>query len=263
MVLFAKTSISGHQRQLGTGRIVFVKPHVDSRPAREFESDMNDQAAWLADKANEAGFAGVGDMLNRDPALFERLAYQWRLIHQLMMKSDPHPAAIQWKAPTSAQAESGNYKKARIQWNGIEIAIECPAGTTRSGIDRDGHAWQTRMLFPYGYVVGSMGVDGDPVDVYVGPNERAPMVYVVHQRKAGRWSEYDEDKVMLGFDSAESARAAFLAHYDNPKFLGDMTVMSVGDFARKVMATTDKPTMIKSGAVVMFFRRVKPQATEQ
>lgn len=164
-----------------------------------------------------------------------------------------HPAASGWRQPTEAQAKAGNYKKPRMRWCGMEIAIECPAGTVRSGRDRDGTEWSIRMLYPYGYLVGTMGVDGDPVDVYVGPDAEAPMVYVITTRVPGKWSQDDEQKAMIGFASEDDARAAFLKHYTDPRFLGDICTMPVADFVQKVRATKDRPAMLKS--VVLLWRR--------
>lgn len=147
-----------------------------------------------------------------------------------------------WRRPTEAQAEAGNYFKPRVRWNGLEIAIENPAGTVR-----EGKGWRTKMVNDYGYVCGSEAVDGDEVDVYLGPNMAgAAKVYVVHQRKYGDWKAYDEDKAMLGFDSLEDAKAAYLKHYDDPRFLGPITAMPVDEFVQKVRATKDKPAMIKA-----------------
>lgn len=149
--------------------------------------------------------------------------------------------------PTPAQAEAGNYKKPRRLWKGLEIAIENPVGSVR-----EGKGWRTKMQNAYGYVCRSEGVDGDEVDVYLGPDlEDAPMVYVVHQRRYGDWDAYDEDKCMLGFTSEAAASAAYLAHYDDKRFLGPITALTVGDFINKVRATNDKPAMIKS---VLFMR---------
>ena len=99
--------------------------------------------------------------------------------------------------PTPAQLEAGNYRKRKLSWRGLTISIENEAGSVRRGTDRDGKAWETRMRFPYGYFNRTEGVDGDHVDVFVGPDLEAPTVYVVHQRKAGNWRRYDEDKVMI------------------------------------------------------------------
>lgn len=153
--------------------------------------------------------------------------------------------------PTPAQAEAGNYKKPRRQWNGLDIAIENPAGSVR-----EGEGWRTKMQNAYGYICRSEAVDGDEVDVYLGPElDMAPTVYVVHQRRAGDWDAYDEDKCMLGFASEAAATAAYLAHYDDKRFLGPITAMPVDEFVRKVRATYDKPAMIKS---VLFMRKTPP-----
>lgn len=150
--------------------------------------------------------------------------------------------------PTPAQAAAGNYKKPRRHWKNLEIAIENPVGSIR-----EGKGWRTKMSNAYGYICRTEGVDGDEVDVYLGPDlDTAPMVYVVHQRRYGDWDKFDEDKCMLGFASEAAARAAYLKHYDDPRFLGPITALTVGDFINKVRATADKPAMIKS---VLFLRR--------
>lgn len=157
--------------------------------------------------------------------------------------------------PSAEQAEADTYNKPRIQWQGLTIAIENPAGSVRRGRNRHGVSWEIRMRFDYGEIVGSMGVDGDPVDVYMGPNPDAPMVYVVHQRRVNDWTEYDEDKCMVGFDSQEDAEAAFLSNYNDPRFLGPVTAMPVAEFVAKVSATKEAPAMIKATAtVVLFFK---------
>lgn len=153
---------------------------------------------------------------------------------------------------TPAQAESGNYRKRRVPWHGLEIAIENEPGTVRRG-----RGWETLMLYAYGYIVGSNGVDGDPVDVYLGPDpDTAPIVYVVHQRKYGDWSAFDEDKAMIGWASQQEAEQAYLQHYDDPRFLGPVTAMPVAEFVAKVRATKEKAAMIKAigGRVVLFLK---------
>lgn len=119
--------------------------------------------------------------------------------------------------PTPAQIEAGNYKKRHSRFQGLAISIENPAGSVRKGVDRDGHEWRTKMTHPYGYIRGSKGVDKDHVDCYIGPNPDASHAYIVHQRKAGQWDRYDEDKVMATANSPkiikafpDHARALFL-----------------------------------------------------
>ncbi len=42
------------------------------------------------------------------------------------------------------------------------------------------------MRFDYGFIEDSLGSDGEPIDCYLGPNENAAFVYVVHQLAAQR-----------------------------------------------------------------------------
>ena len=170
----------------------------------------------------------------------------------MMAKADPmevdlasHP--VRADEPTRSQAEAGNYAKRVLPWKGLTIRIENEAGSVRRGTDPDGGTWETHMAHPYGYIVESRGVDGDPVDVYVGPlAETAGQVFVVHQRKFGDWEAYDEDKAMVGFASEEEAKHAFLQCYDDPRFLGDVTAMPVEEFVAKVKATRRAPMVIKA-----------------
>jgi hypothetical protein len=109
---------------------------------------------------------------------------------------------------------------------GLPIAIENRKGSVRKGTDKDGHEWRTKMKHPYGYIVGTKGADGEPVDAYVGPDKDAPKAYVVHQHKPDG-TGYDEDKVMLGFKDKTEARKAYLKHYDSDKFLGPISVVTM------------------------------------
>jgi hypothetical protein len=166
-----------------------------------------------------------------------------------MVKSE---RADGWKKPTPAQAAAGNYKKLRTKWNGLDINIENPAGTVREGVDETGAKWRTVFEYAYGEIAGTEGVDGDPVDVYMGPDESAPEVYIVRQMTRKDWSKYDEDKCFLGFASMEAAKKAYLAHYDDPRFFGGIVAMPVAEFIKKARATKEKPAMIKSLRVLFY-----------
>jgi hypothetical protein len=65
------------------------------------------------------------------------------------------------------------------------------------------------------------------VDAYIGPHcDVATKAYVVHQRKPDG-KGYDEDKVMLGFKNKKEAKEAYLKHYDSPKFLGPISIVTM------------------------------------
>lgn len=122
-------------------------------------------------------------------------------------------------------------------FNGFPVVIESPKGSTREWVDTDGTRGSTTMKYDYGYVRGSAGTDGDSVDVYLGPNEGTEWAYVVHQMsKASGFTVFDEDKVMLGFDSANHAKDAYLRQYDDERFYGGMSIMTVEDFRLKIFA---------------------------
>ena len=116
-----------------------------------------------------------------------------------------------------------------INFRGIEIFVENVQGSWRTGKN-----WKTLMKLPYGEFAKTKGMDGDKLDVYVGPFTDAPNIYVIHQADP-RTGDYDEDKVMLGFKCAESAKLAYLAHYDNPKYLRSVTTMAFPLFKRALL----------------------------
>lgn len=121
---------------------------------------------------------------------------------------------------------------------GIPVVVESPAGSVRAWRAPDGTEGQTQMTADYGYVAGTLGTDGDSVDVYLGPREDARWVYVVHQLdQSTDYQTPDEDKCMLGYASPDAALEAYLAHRDDPRAVGGMSMMSVDDFKKKIAST--------------------------
>lgn len=139
--------------------------------------------------------------------------------------------------PTQAQKEAGNYKKDRISISGLSIAIENPVGSVRSGVSKGGLEWSNTMMAHYGYVVGSLGADGDAMDVYVkdGTDDAwCGKVYVVNQVFEDT-QLFDEHKCMIGFDTLEEAVANYRSNFDPTwRGLGTVDEMSFGNFKRFV-----------------------------
>lgn len=129
---------------------------------------------------------------------------------------------------------SGHKLQDRTSWNGLKISIENKKGSVRRGVDKDGHQWATKMHFDYGYIRGSEGTDGDHVDCYLGDNMDAKKVYIVHQNDPVT-HKYDEDKCMLGFDTLEDAKKAYLMQYDRPGFLGKIDTMDFDEFKEFIL----------------------------
>lgn len=130
--------------------------------------------------------------------------------------------------PTDAQKEAGNYKKGRINVHGIDIAIENPKGSKRSGTDPDGNRWENTIHHHYGDVSGTRGADGDPIDVFVGEDLESDKVFVIDQ--VNKDGTFDEHKVMLGFGNKLKAIAGYKKNYDKGWRVGPVTTMSVDEF---------------------------------
>lgn len=147
----------------------------------------------------------------------------------------------------------------RCKFQGLEVSIETDKGSIRSGKDPDGNEWSIKMKYPYGYIRQTTGEDGEHLDCYVGPHSEATHAYVIRQKNP--WDgTYDEDKVMLGFDSAEAAKKAYLAHYDNPEFFDSMRAIAMDAFkallktqkGKKLNLTNESRYMTNKGSIDLF-----------
>lgn len=134
---------------------------------------------------------------------------------------------------TPEQKESGDYKKGHVKIQDFDIAIENPKGSVRSGVDKDGKEWSQEMHNTYGYFEGTKGKDSDDVDCFIGLNPLSEDIFVIDQ--LDKDGNFDEHKVMLGFDSPEEAREAYLSNYeDGWTGLGDITKVNIEDFRKWV-----------------------------
>lgn len=141
--------------------------------------------------------------------------------------------------PSEAQKEAGNYKKGHIKINGFDVTIEQPAGSVRSGKDASGKEWSQVMNNTYGYIRGTKGVDGDHIDVFLGPDMNSDMVYVVDQVNTD--GSFDEHKVMMGFSSLEDARSAYLSNYEEGwQGLGNITGVALDEFKKWIDSSIRK-----------------------
>lgn len=159
------------------------------------------------------------------------------------------PAATQGDQPspddqppkkTSARAALGMLERPlrRRMFQGLSVAVENSRDSIRRWTDADGRQGHTVMRHDYGFLDGYLGADKEELDVYLGPDEDAEHVFVVRQNGpvgvGGRWC-FDEDKVMMGFPSAEAAKAAFLAHRDDgERAFGGIVMHTVAGFKAKL-----------------------------
>jgi hypothetical protein len=128
----------------------------------------------------------------------------------------------------------------KFKFRNLDISIENKKGSIRKWFNpQDNSHGEQKMTWPYGYIRMTEGMDGDHVDCFIGPNEQAPNVYVITTSRAPHFRTVDEQKCMLGFNSAEEAKKAFLENYNNPKFFRDMKELTYEEFERKAWATKD------------------------
>jgi len=146
--------------------------------------------------------------------------------------------------PTEAQKQAGNYLKGSIKLSGLDIAVENPEGSTRSGVDETGKEWSTTMKSHYGYFKRTEGKDGDQVDTFIKPGtEDVQKVFIVDQLdgKGG----FDEHKIVMGVNTKIQARKEYLKNYDKGWKVGPISEMSIDDFkswlgdAKKVKLPVD------------------------
>lgn len=146
--------------------------------------------------------------------------------------------------PSEKQKEAGNYMKGHVSFGGYDYTIENPAGSIRRGRDADGNEWEQKMNNTYGYILGKFGKDGDHLDMFI--NDKADLdnwngnVYVVDQVNP-KTGEFDEHKVLYGFDSEAEAREAYLSNYSKGwKGLGEITGVPKETFDKWLDSSTRK-----------------------
>jgi len=107
------------------------------------------------------------------------------------------------------------------EFQGLPVIIEWPAGSTRVGTTPEGKTFKTEMKADYGYIPDTTGVgDQEKVDIYIGPDKDAEYAYIVEQIDDS--GEFDEYKILLGFDTLEEAEKTYLEHVPE-KYLGDIS----------------------------------------
>lgn len=204
---------------------------VEGRESAGPDIDRTDGATQEGSSRGLVPFVAPSPKENETPLDYAERIVEAKRLHEEELKVDTNP--------TEAQKEAGNYKKGHIKINGFDVTIEQPAGSVRSGEDASGKKWSQVMSNTYGYIRGTEGVDGDHIDVFLGPDMNSDMVYVVDQVNTD--GSFDEHKVMMGFPSLEDARSAYLSNYEEGwKGLGNITGVALDGFKKWIDSSTRK-----------------------
>lgn len=126
------------------------------------------------------------------------------------------------------------HKLPKMRMHGLNLAVENPRGSIRRGMRFDGTSWQAQMKHHYGYIKGVMGADGDELDCFIGPNLASTQVHVINQNNPEN-GQFDEHKVMLGFDSPEAAKEGYSSSFDKDWTGYDsMVSMDINQFRKSI-----------------------------
>lgn len=204
---------------------------VEGRESAGPDIDRTDGATQEGSSRGLAPFVAPSPKENETPLDYAERIVEAKRLHEEELKVDTNP--------TEAQKEAGNYKKGHIKINGFDVTIEQPSGSVRSGKDANGKEWSQVMNNTYGYIRGTEGVDGDHIDVFLGPDMNSDMVYVVDQVNTD--GSFDEHKVMMGFSSLEDARSAYLSNYEEGwQGLGNITGVALDEFKKWIDSSIRK-----------------------
>ncbi|MDA0697646.1 MAG: hypothetical protein O2793_14710 [Proteobacteria bacterium] len=140
--------------------------------------------------------------------------------------------------PSNEQKQSGEYTKGLFSIGDLKIAIENPAGSTRSGIDANGQEWSSTLQHHYGYIENTLGADGDEIDVFIKNHlDHTPKyAYVINQLNLD--GTFDEHKVVIGAETEEEAKVIYLSNYSEGwQGFGSISKISMKDLNTKIQHT--------------------------
>lgn len=209
-----KEELAGKHQKLTAAAGNLAEQHA------QYQRALGTIGAGLGSVAGGLGGAGLAGTAFHEKRAADGMSDLWEKCKKIKIGPPPKPNRKEYPFTGT------------IDFKGLMVHVENKPGTYR-----EGKGWRTLMKMPYGEFMGTRGVDKDKLDVYVGPYRNAPNVYIIHQNKVRGPQEgkYDEDKVMLGFESLEQAKAAYLAHYDSDKYYRSATVMAFPLFKRAIM----------------------------
>lgn len=143
--------------------------------------------------------------------------------------------------------------KFRLDFQGIPINIDRPRGFVQIGKGPNGKTWMRKYKYHYGFIPKTLGGDGDGLDVFVGPNKKAPYAYWAIQRKED--GTFDEYKVFLGFDNRDEATAVYRAHIPK-KLMKGMVTLGI-DMMKAMLGKNPAESMKKTAMYLGFLHELQ------
>ncbi len=139
--------------------------------------------------------------------------------------------------------------KFKTEYQGIPINVDRPKGFIMTGKDKKGKEWARRYHYDYGFIPKTLGGDGDGLDVFIGPDKKAPDAFWAVQRKED--GSFDEFKVFLGFKNRDAAVAVYRDHIPKKFFHGMITIKV--EMMKAMLGNMDPDMKIKRAHFVRGF----------
>lgn len=221
---------------------------LESLPANTIDDNADQPVAGAVAGESADMTAGAGASQGEVPAAplpaddTAAIADSGSAVEAAAVESAAHPSN-DIPEPTPAQHAAGNFKAGHIKLHGLDVTIQVPKGGMRRGTDRKGKAWERPASDHYGHIRGTDGGDGEPHDVYLGPNSEAPdaKVFVIRQVKPGT-DAFDENKAMVGYATGAAARKAYQANFPKGlKVFGGITEMTLDEFKASIKKPAESP----------------------
>ncbi|UXQ88860.1 ClpP protein [Tenacibaculum phage Larrie] len=146
---------------------------------------------------------------------------------------------------THEQRESGEYQKGKVNIFGITVCIENPKDSHRVGLNEDGSEWKIKMNNTYGFIENTIGADGEEIDIFLGDKlDVVNKVFIINQNDKN--GDFDEEKVMFGFESEKDAKESYLSNYEKGwSRIGSIDTVSYLDFIKMIFASNNKSKSLK------------------
>lgn len=122
-----------------------------------------------------------------------------------------------------------------LKWNGLDIGVEYLPGMVRF----PGRKNSKKLRSGYGHIRNHLGADGNALDCYIhsgllpakgGEPQGSDRIFEVSQ-VSPKNGDFDEHKYMLGYDSLDSAKSAYLTEMPSDRF-GRIREVAIADLAQ-------------------------------
>jgi hypothetical protein len=206
-----------------------AKADAAAKPTTPPGVDLSDPAGIsraVAGETDEAAPAAITDERHPPADALDEAATERSQTFDSPVDEQSHAAATSplndKREPTKAEILAGNAPLGHPRVAGMEISVENPAGSIREDKHNDPPQWRTEIKGAhYGYLPGSVAYDSTEkrwqgLDAFVKegtPPDWQGTVFVVNQTKGG--GAFDEHKSLIGWNTEQEAREAYLRNYDD------------------------------------------------